>query len=105
MSKVQHYHLVSGLVIFTEAEGAPEERVHLNTTIITDDARVTATHIGQAQKALQMILFQKFGPMMVRDVFIMAISPLGQMTSEEFVAGMDELMAEAKASAQVAGNA
>ena len=91
-SKVQHYHLVAGMVLFVR-EGSDEiEQMNLNTTLTGDDRNVTARQIGIAQQGLQMRLFERVGPQVeVKDVFIISVSYLGQMTPEKFVEGVKDL--------------
>ena len=86
------YHLVAGKVIFLRKGSDVLEELNLNTTIVTDDGKVTANHIGKAQQSLQLLLFQRGdAELNVVDVFIMAISKLGWMTQAEFVAGVESL--------------
>lgn len=94
---VKHYHLIAGEVTYQLNAEEKIERLRLNTTIITDTPEVPARHIGQAQQALQVLLFQRLGPVIVHDVFIQSVSPLGAMTAEEFMAGVAEAQAEAEA--------
>jgi hypothetical protein len=84
----QHYHLVSGVVMFKdlETEGAVGE-IKLNTTLRSGSQSVPARQIGKAQQSLQMLMFQKLGTELeVVDVHIVAISYLGHMTEEQFMA-------------------
>lgn len=90
---LSEYHLVAGEVTYQLKQDEPIERLRLNTTIITPDV-VKAKHIGQAQQALQMLLFQRLGPVIVHDVFILSISSLGTMTQDEFIEGVAEQQAE-----------
>lgn len=94
---VQHYHLVSAEVLFQTADDQPVQGFKLNTTIVTDDGKVTAKLIGRAQVTLQKLTFMKFGNVNISDVFIISISPLGEMTEDAFVAGVADLEAEVAA--------
>lgn len=92
-NKPQHYHLVSGMVIFTR-EGSEEiEQMNINTTLTGDDRNVTAKHIGMAQQGIQMRLFERIGNpnTQVHDVFIISVSYLGVMTQAKFMEGVGEL--------------
>jgi hypothetical protein len=102
MSNKRHYFLVSARLLFQQDADSAWEEVYLNTTIASDQPQVIAKQIGRAQQGLQMLLFEKRGPVKVADVFIMAISKLGFMTEKEFIAGLEELEAEANGDA---GNA
>lgn len=91
-SKLNHYYLVSGEVSFTRKDSEVVERISLNTTIANDLERVTAKDIGRAQQALQMLLFKRGDvTLTVTDVFIVAISYLGRMNQETFLANVEEL--------------
>lgn len=91
-----HYHLVSGMVLFTRQNSDVVEEIYLNTTVQTKNKTVPAKAIGQAQQGIQMLLFKREGAeVTVTDVFIMSVSYLGHMTQEAFVEGVDELQAQA----------
>lgn len=91
-----HYHLVSGLVLFTRPNSDVVEQIHINTTVQTKNKTVPAKAIGQAQQGIQMLLFKREGAeITVTDVFIISVSYLGHMTQAAFVEGLDELQAEA----------
>lgn len=91
-NKLQHYHIVAGMVLFTRPGDDNVEQMHLNTTITGDDKNVTAKHIGMAQQGLQMRLFERTGPEAnVLDVFIISVNYLGHMTQDKFVEGVSEL--------------
>lgn len=96
VSKLQHYHIVAGSVLFTRDEADGIESMSINTTLAGDDRNVTAKQIGLAQQGIQMRLFERLGgPCEVHDVFIVSVSYLGHMTPEKFMAGVEELQQNA----------
>lgn len=87
----KHYYLVSGKILFADPENAEAiGTTELNTPLVLDEPKVTAKSIGRAQQALQMTFFQRVQRpnLVVGDVFIIAISYLGQMTEAEFTKDM-----------------
>lgn len=100
MSEKQHYHLVSGMVMFTDPRGENPEQIgnlSLNTVIYSPEPYVGMGLINKAQQLLQINFHQKLADpeLQVFDVFIVGISPLGHMTDAEFTAGLDAVEAEA----------
>ena len=87
-----HYNLVAGMILFRMNEEAPLEEVTLNTQLKLSRERITAADIGRAQQALQITLFRNIGgPALVSNVVITNIMPLGRMTEDQFMAGLEEL--------------
>lgn len=97
--KKQHFHLISGTVMFLDKSGDEVRAGNFvqNTTIQTPTKDVPARYIGRAQQALQMLMFQKLEDhtLEVTDVHIMSISYLGFMTEAEFVKPADDTRATA----------
>jgi hypothetical protein len=85
-SNKKYYYLVSGEVMFADEKQEGIGTTKLNTTIVSDNPHVDVRQIGRAQQALQMHFFQRIErvDVTVVDVFLLAISPLGHMTEEEF---------------------
>jgi hypothetical protein len=82
----QSYILVAGEIVFQMNEDEPPNAIRLNTVVTSRDGRVSVQHIGRAQQALQLQFFKRMGDpnLKVLDVVILAITPLGEFTPEEF---------------------
>lgn len=88
MTAKQHYHLVTGSVIYQEAEDQPFQSITLNG-IVRDDAKEIPTRLlGRAQQILQVNFMKKIGTTenKVVDVILLNFAYLGEMTEEEFQA-------------------
>jgi hypothetical protein len=86
--------------MFTDHEGDLSQ-IELNTVIRSKDRKVTGRKMGEAQQAMQMLLFKKAqsagkDPPNVHDVFLIGISYLGQMTEEEFYTPPEEATSDKK---------
>jgi hypothetical protein len=95
----QHYHLVYGELVYAKAE-TPDElgASNLNCVLTTADGRITTKALGIAQQSLQQALHQRVqeGEVIVRDVLLVNIVHLGEMTATEFF-GQDPLASAPKA--------
>jgi len=94
MENRQHYHFVVGTVIFQPPGEEQEPReMRLNGYITTEEQKVPAKSIGQAQQVLQIRLMERLqkylpSPPQILDVTIENIIYLGQFaTKAEFFAG------------------
>lgn len=94
----QHYYLMAGQVRY-EVKGE-SFTVNLNTLLQNEDQRVIMKDIGQTQQAMQVRFFREvMAPspdVIVKDVFIQAVSYLGHMTEEEFNAKPEPLPSDTK---------
>ena len=84
-----HYHMCSGTVIFTNVK-TPEvvDSSTLNAVIVTETQKINTQGLANLQRQLQMQLHNRAGDdvaLNVLDVVILNISPLGHMTSDEFL--------------------
>lgn len=88
-STKQFYFMVSGAVYFVPEDDleAPPTAADLNTISTTDTPYFTARDLGQATQAMQIQLLKKAGDQRIRvvDVLFHCISPLGEMTPEQFL--------------------
>ncbi len=81
-----HYFLVCGEVVYKHPAEENISAIRMNTMIRSNTSHVTAHQIGRAQQALQLNLFQRMNEpnIVVHDVAILSVSPLGVMTEEQF---------------------
>jgi hypothetical protein len=81
-----HYYLMSGLVRY-DYKGETFT-VGLNTLLQNENINIIMKDVGQTQQAMQVRFFREvMAPnpdVIIKDVFIQAISYLGHMTQEEF---------------------
>lgn len=102
----KHYFLIYGEVIYVE-KAKPDhiKAVNLNAALIVDNAYVSTSDLTDAQKTLQQGLHLRVDPesIEVKDVLIKSLSPLGQMTVNEF-AGAD-VLAQAREAVDAAAKA
>lgn len=91
-----HHYLVSAKVLIQDKENGNLTHMDLNCTIFTKFNFVTAKDIGNAQRTIQYLLFQRIPPeaVDVHDVHINSISYLGHMRQEEFLAGTEHTKAQ-----------
>lgn len=86
-SKKQFYFLASGQVYF-HPTGKPEETTYSfeNAIIANSTGKISTMDLGRAQQALQIQLHNKIQgqELIVVNVVFSGISPLGEMTHEEF---------------------
>lgn len=94
----QHYYLMSGQVRY-EVKGETFT-VNLNTLLQNENQFVIMKDIGQTQQAMQVRFFREvMAPspdVILKDVFIQAVSYLGHMTKEEFNAKPEPLPSDTK---------
>lgn len=84
----RHYHLFSTMVIYFQ--DGREKRKFLNSVSPGTDSFVTAMDIARVQHQVQVRFRKEFDPkatFKIADVYIQAISYLGQMTDAQFDAG------------------
>lgn len=95
----QHYHLVSGNVVFNTADEQNMGSLALNTVLRSNEGNVPARAIGRAQQALQLQFFEKTGDptLKIVDVVIIAVSHLGLMTEAEFNAPPEGMVQQERA--------
>lgn len=95
LSTHKHRFLVTGEIIFNQADSDITHSVRLNTMIAHINPDIPARLVGKAQQTLQMLLFKRMAEsaeaagiampkISVHDVVILNISPLGWMSEEEF---------------------
>lgn len=87
LSKTKNvYHLSAVQLIFTRDGDAPEVR-HINVVIETKDGTINRKQIEHIQRSAVDRICAEYGiqPDAVKDLTIMNISTLGQMTKEDFL--------------------
>jgi hypothetical protein len=86
--KLHHYHLVATEVAFLEPQNQQIGQLKINVLMRTPTRSFTARDMGKSQQIAQMQLFEKLQDqtLEVKDVFLIAVSYLGQMTEEHFQA-------------------
>lgn len=87
MSDKKHHYLVTGELVYTVKDADNIHALRLNAVVLGDTAdTIPARAIGAAQQALQMQFHQRMDnpEVTVRDVVIMNMLYLGNMTAEEF---------------------
>lgn len=97
--KKLHYFLFSMRVVYVRDN--LERGRDLNVLIATDKPFVNRLDLGKAQQQAQVRFMQEFDPKReadIKDVFISAVSNLGEMTEEEFHAAHNEAVAAEAAS-------
>lgn len=85
----QHYCIAAGLVTFsTDKDPGMVSTVPLNSVTVTKSNNINTSDLASIQRQLQMQLHARAGEgvlVEVVDVVITNISPLGFMTSDEFM--------------------
>lgn len=88
MTVKQHYHLVTGSVIYQEAEDQPFQSITLNGIVRDDEKEIPTRLLGRAQQILQINFMKKIDSTQhkVVDVILLNFAYLGHMTEEVFQA-------------------
>lgn len=82
----QHYHLITGTVIFKEKEQEALVTLKLNGILVHNTEHINMRLLGKSQQILQMNFRQKFPEPSTEivDVILDQYSYLGAMTETEF---------------------
>lgn len=88
---MEHYHLVTGEVVYTLNDSLQSELV--NALITTKNSYINVVKLGECQQALQMSLHQVYGEdwtknAIIKNVVILNINYLGEFTKEQFHEGL-----------------
>ena len=85
-TKRQNYYLTAGKVVFTQGEEV--NAVDINAVVTSDLVVIPVRGIAKAQQALHGQFIARMGDdaaaVVVRDIVITAMIPLGKMTAQEF---------------------
>jgi hypothetical protein len=86
LSQQHYYHLVATEVLFFDPDSENLGKLKVNVLIRTDGKNFTAGDLGRAQQVAQMNFFKQMdnNQLVVKDVFIFAVSNLGKMTEDQF---------------------
>lgn len=94
-----HHWIVAGKVTFQTADREGVGNFEHNTVVTNTKNFVTANMIGEAQRRIQIELFQQLGDPNVKviNVHIQTVNYLGAMTKEEFYTSPPEQQQETPA--------
>jgi hypothetical protein len=94
-----HHWLVAGKVTFQTPDREGVGSFEHNTVVTNTKPHITANMIGEAQRRIQIELFQQLGDPNVKvvNVHMQTVNYLGAMTKEEFYTPPPEQQQEASA--------
>ena len=98
MAQKLHHHLIIGRIVFSPKDSEEVACLDLNAVISHDKPTIPVALLGKTQQTLQLQFFNRMKnpELEVRDVIILGLSYLGEMTAEEFQAPPDGMTMQEK---------